>query len=99
MKYEQVKERVARGVYTQVLELRDQNAATYALMDAVAERRPHRASLQVFADKCYEIIMAWDVRCVGKLRELFPGYFPPSLKGPLEAGYDADGDWAVWSRQ
>lgn len=44
----------------------------------------------------YDRIMAWDIRCVGKLRELFPHNFPNSLKnGNLSCYIDHIGDWCV----
>lgn len=36
--------------------------------------------LTTYAGKAYERVMEWDVRRVGKLRELFPQHFPPSLR-------------------
>lgn len=67
-----------------------------ALFDAMAERRPVTESMKVLAEKVTEIIFRWDVRAVGRLRDLWPSAFPKTLsKGKLVAFYDDDGDWAV----
>lgn len=97
MRYERIKATVARSVYSQIIQHRSENCAAEmaAMFDAVAEKRPFGVSLQVLADRCYDIIMNYDVRCVGKLRELFPGHFPATLrKGQLIAVYDDTG-WDV----
>lgn len=53
--------------------------------------------LTSYADKAYERIMEWDIRCVGKLRELFPSNFPHSLrKGALKIDQNEKGDWIVY---
>jgi len=50
-----------------------------------------------YADAACAVIDKWDIRAIGKLRELFPGFFPPSLqKGDLIAEY-ADTDPSDWN--
>lgn len=95
MKYETVKTTVARSVHTAILN-DYRGAGVAALMDSVAENRSTYTSQKALADKCHDIVMVWDVRLVGKLRELFPEWFPKALmKGPLVAGYDDKGEWIV----
>lgn len=104
MKWENVKERVALEVYAAVLRGgqygvgagKPCEAAVAAMFNAIAERIPFHESAKQLAGQAFDRVMAWDVRMVGKLRELFPGYFPKSLsKGKLIAEYDDAGDWVV----
>lgn len=104
MKYEALKARVAGDVYAAVAHNRSpgsnpslgMDAAAAALFDSIAERRPFEASRRELAEKCLHVVMAWDVRMVGKLRELFPDSFPPTLRtGSLVAVLDDAGDWIV----
>lgn len=101
MKYEAIKKQVAQNVYSMLEQGRGGDttyaAAVAAMFDAIAERRPFEQSMKALADKCYNIIMNWDIRMVGKLRELFPVFFPASLRtGKLQCDYDGAGDWIVF---
>lgn len=101
MKYEKVKQAVGRGVYTTVIEGRDFNVMATILIDKMLGEKPkpikHYETFKEYADFAWEVIQNWDVRCVGRLRELFPQHFPPSLsKGSLVCEYDEQGDWAVY---
>lgn len=97
MRWNTVKKRVADEVYTGILHNSfNYDAVAATLMDAVAECRTVRESAADLAFRCHEIIMNWDVRSVGRLRDLFPQYFPHSLKrGPLKA-YMEDCDGSPW---
>lgn len=105
MKFEAIKHQVATGLHRVILHGGDggppgpplkYEAAMAAMFDSLAERRPFQASLEALANECRARVLNWDVRCVGKLRELFPDLFPPSLrKGPLVADYCDDGEWMV----
>ncbi len=55
------------------------------------------STAKALADAAYLRVMAWDVRCVGTLRELFPQHFPKTLlKGPLVAFIEDESDeWVV----
>lgn len=106
MKYEIIKERVACLVFTAIEQggmygvggANKYEAVVAAVFHSVAERQPVAVSLKELAGKAYDIVMAWDVRMVGKLRELFPEFFPKSLsKGKLIAEYDEQGDWVVFT--
>jgi hypothetical protein len=105
MKYEIIKERVAclvfsaieRGGMYGVGGANKYEAAVAAMFNAIAERQSFDASLKELAGKAYDVIMAWDIRMVGRLRELFPEFFPKSLsKGKLVAEYDEQGDWVIF---
>ena len=105
MKYETILKRVAGDVHAIIMRggivaiggSKQYDAAVAAMFNAVAERVRFDDSLKALADRAADIILAWDVRMVGKLRELFPDQFPKSLqKGKLTADYDDDGDWAVF---
>lgn len=108
MKWETIKKTVARGMYTHTL-CCESGILAYMLIDLLGsnfdpirmlpegERSACNVS-KLYADRVYDRIMAWDIRMVGRLRELFGGYFPPSLReGPLVAGYDEKGNWEVVS--
>jgi hypothetical protein len=107
MKYETLKIQVAKRVYTQIMsewfsmgdneDIDFGNDANLAILfDAIAEKRPVRASRQDLANKCYEVVMDWDVRMVGRLREIFPKYFPASLKKGKLVAYMADNEDCDW---
>lgn len=115
MKWETVKDTVARGVFTEIqqcwgpvtlpLMLLDLVTSGFAVIRDIQKREnntAHGAAIATeYANKAWEVIMKWDLRAVGRLRELFPRYFPPSLrKGELVA-YMADNencDWMVECR-
>ena len=94
MKYDNVKEKVARGAYGSVMHGKNNFDI---LVDLIHMKPiPPRQAIQECADLAYETIMAWDIRCVSKLRELFPEYFPSSLKkGNLICDMDEKGNWCV----
>jgi len=103
MKYETLRARVAADVFHAVRNcctvgpIYGPDVMTAALFDGIAEKRRVWESLEALATECARIVMAWDVRKVGKLRELFPASFPRHLRtGPLIADYDAAGDWAIY---
>ena len=105
MKWETIKTQVAdtvcdaltRGGLSGGVKPESGEVLAAALFDSMAERRPWRESVDDMARLVRERIEAWDVRCVGKLRELFPYAFPASLRtGPLVADCDHDdGEWRV----
>lgn len=54
------------------------------------------ATACALAEAAYQRVKAWDIRCVGTLRDLFPAYFPKALRsGPLVA-YIEDTDAGCW---
>lgn len=100
MKWEKIKKSVAGYVYDQIVQGRDWVTMTAILLDATMGPRPGEALVsslrRVYAEKAIEIIDGWDIRQVGRLRELFPDGFPSSLRrGTLVADHDARGDWQV----
>jgi hypothetical protein len=103
MKFETIKKKVAQGVYTNIIEMRDWNTMATILIDKMLSGKPkpirHYETSKEYADFAWTVIDNWDVRMVGKLRELFPQHFPPTLlKGDLICDYDVDGDWAVYKK-
>ena len=103
MKWETVKSTVAREAFTQV----QTNWAHWAniLTDLVASDfaakrgHPDHTLITDYANAVYERIMNWDIRLVGKLRELFPHQFPKSLSnGELVCEYDENCNWCVNKR-
>lgn len=113
MKWDKVLGEVAGRVYAQIIEARiweieaiillDLMGCDFKLPDSVTKMSgwTHRGYdlRKIYADKALDVIMAWDIRMAGKLRELFPGHFPKSLRaGPLVAACDDDGDWAIWAK-
>ncbi len=107
MKWENVKQTVGRGVYTVISEARSEEVRAIALVDMLSsnfqvlrelspDRKHAHEILKAYADKAWDIIQNWDIREAGKLRDLFPDFFPRSLqKGRLQAGYDDKGNWDV----
>jgi hypothetical protein len=66
------------------------------MLDAIAERRPIHTSLDAANEAIIKRIEAWDIRCAGTLRDLFPLAFPPALRsGRLIAEMNQEGDWVV----
>jgi len=101
MKYDILIDRVAVNVRTSIIRGAGLDGhLTLAAIDVMhTHKMDGRASIDFIADKCYEIIINWDVRMIGKLRDIFPVYFPRSLrKGNLICGYNSDGDWEVLPR-
>lgn len=102
MKYDTLRARVAADVAHAVRNcctvgpIYGPDVMTAALFDGMAEKRRVWESLEALAAECTRIVMAWDVRMVGKLRDLFPDSFPRNLRtGPLRADYDEAGNWVV----
>lgn len=100
MKWDRVKKKTASMVYTHILEGHSFETMAVILLDGVAQNKPvSKKDFYVYADKAYEIIMNWDIRCAGKLRDTFPWAFPTSLCKPGQfcAGIDDEsGDWELW---
>jgi hypothetical protein len=107
VKWEVVKNHVGREVHSKIQEGRDWETMATILVDfVIAGTHPpeaivsSRASFKLYADKAWDTIQQWDIRAVGRLRDLFPGEFPKSLaKGDLVAFYDDKGDWAVCRKE
>ena len=109
-KWEALKERIAAEQYSRVLYRPDYEAAAVSMISTLfstAEAGPWkekwRERLAELADEVHNRIRCWDVRCAGKLLELFPGYLPKKQQGlPFrvelvdnEAGTDCD--WTlIW---
>jgi hypothetical protein len=101
MKYQALLRQVSINVREQILrgggDIRYEAAAA-ALFDAIAEKRNFNTSLAAISEKVSDIIEAWDIRCISRLRNLFPEAFPKTLrKGKLYAEYDENADWCVFS--
>lgn len=108
MKWNKIKDTVARGVYTQIKDCRSYDTMAVILIDKCLGlgAKPklcsnlHNEVFKEYADKAWDVVQNWDVRCVGRLRDLFPQHFPPSLlKGNLVACYDQDGEWSIAAQQ
>lgn len=101
MKWETVKSRVAAEVHSAIIQGRSWETMATILVDFVSGGQPKspissRESFKLYADKAAEVINNWDIRCAGKLRDLFPGAFPKSLsKGQLVGEHDASGEWVL----
>ena len=97
MKWDTIKKTVASGAYTSIILCANPETIVACIFHSFAEKKPPRESIQDLADIVYERIMKWDVRMVGKLRELFPYYFPKSLqKGILVAEYNEKCEWEIY---
>jgi hypothetical protein len=105
MKWRKVQDHVIAWVRTGIIEGRSIDLMNAMLIDMLAtdfEVRKqaggqHWKMIQLYADKAEQIIRDWDIRMVGRLREIFPHALPVTLhKGKLVCGYDEDGDWEVF---
>lgn len=107
MIWETIKRRVADDICSRIAEGRvnqeeilvdlvSSDFAAIRSMTAEERGRGFGQVRRVYADKVRERIEAWDIRAVGRLRELFPAEFPKSLRsGPLVVEYDAAGNCSV----
>jgi hypothetical protein len=102
VKYELLKARVAADLRTALERglshgsLNTGEAIIAAVFDSIAERRPLEVSLDALIERTMSIVMNWDVRCVGKLRELFPDSFPKNLRTGSLVAYENDDDGSEW---
>jgi len=84
MKWEKVKERIAREVYTYIKNVGYVDSTLLACLlltrDVTGEKLPFAERVQYFADKVFDTVMRWDIRSATKLKEVFPAYFPKSLR-------------------
>jgi hypothetical protein len=103
MKWDTLLRDVARKVYNNVLEGRlamdqiliDLIESDYA---AITDGGGANEIRKRYADKAYEVVMGWDVRSVGRLRDLFPYFFPENLQtGTLVASLE-DAGWVVLAK-
>ena len=104
MKWETIKKRVASGVRKMILTcpgtfpeevVRDLIGSDFA---ALKRGIPIHDINQVYAEAAYDRIMEWDIRGIGKLRDLFPRFFPGTLQRSELRCYimdDPDGTWMV----
>lgn len=100
MKYEKIKKQVAMNLYTAIkTNLCCKDVYVILLENALSNKpKKPREALQDAADFAYDTVMNWDIRCIGKLRELFPEIFPKTLlKGHLILEYGEDG-WEVFKK-
>lgn len=99
MKFETLKKKVADDVRKRIMRgLGWENILLDLVASGFAAKKDTKKgkAIEAYADKAHEAIMNFDVRCVGKLRELFPESFPRSLsKGALVCGYDDNLNWVV----
>lgn len=98
MKWETLKERVAeticygleRGAHHQG------HVALFTYANRMATGASTWESIQELCTEVRRIVANWDIRMVGKLRELYPDQFPSNLRqGPLIAEMNDKGDWIV----
>lgn len=98
MKYETLLNNVAADVHYSVINSvwMTDDTAVAALFAAAMAPAPAHATIRHLADEASKIVLRWDVRAIGRLRELFPRSFPRSLRsGRLVADYDQNGDWVI----
>ena len=99
MKWDALKKRVASELYTSVMHgaLTGEILADLAITGFREKRgRDRGQTIQAYANAVYEQVIAWDIRCVGRLRDLFPNSFPRTLrKGVLCGWQDDTGTWNV----
>jgi hypothetical protein len=98
-RWDKLQKRIGAELYSSIIENRGNvMPQVAACFDAMAERRPPRESLKALAERVYQTIMHWDIRQVGKLRGLFPEYFPKSLRtGHLDCYIDEHENWVIES--
>jgi hypothetical protein len=104
-KWENLKDQIAREIYTKIDRgvfdashiAADILASNFAVFRDLPENWKDINNVRrAYADKAYDTIKAWDVRAVGRLRDLFPKLFPAAIrKGVLTADVDAKGVWWI----
>ena len=57
----------------------------------------HTELFKAYADKAWEVVTNWDIRCAGRLRDLFPDAFPKSLRKGKLIAYMMDNENADWA--
>jgi hypothetical protein len=104
MKWDVLKKKIAADVYTMIVNNGEYQA--FALLDmtlagfAPKKGVDSRMLILQYADIAEKFVLKWDIRMIGKLRDLFPGLFPKSLKeGTLVPDIDNNGDWVVGVRK
>jgi hypothetical protein len=88
-------ERIHRDPETQATILQDLVACGFNVPDSM---RPlnHLSITTAFIKEVARVVDAWDIRMVGKLREICPEAFPRNLKvGDLIAYVDPGSHWVV----
>ncbi len=105
MKWETLKERVARELYyiikegadyQELIQL-DLTKSNFEVLRQLPEQMKHPEAIRkVYADKVWDTIMAWDIRQVYGLRKLFGRFFPKNLRvRELKINYGETG-WEVF---
>lgn len=114
IKWDTLKENIGAMIYSSIAELRDEKAVCQILADAAMsdyealKQIRHKEGelnrtfplIREYAERARKIVMMWDVRCAGQLRDLFPMHFPKHMRtGQLIADYDAKGDWVIMKKE
>lgn len=96
LKWDNLKERIAKDQYTIISEYRDCHAGCYAILTTL-EGKPTkwRDEMGKLADIVYKRIMGWDIRMAHKLMECFPAYFSKWGTRIVEIDQDNNADWFI----
>lgn len=94
MKWETLKKNIATQVHYQITT--GWSFWCQIAWVALNEKILWRDAVDRCANAAYDRIMNWDVRCVGRLRELFPEAFPKSLRNGNLMIYMADNENCDW---
>lgn len=105
-KWDKIKDTVASAVGRELADSfspRGKEAAIAAVLCVIDEpaRGDWRTRVEEIASAAEARILAWDVRLAGRLRDLFPEFFPPELRsGALAAEMDDSpgADWVVYRK-
>lgn len=71
----------------------------YALLKSIEDdfRTDWRSNTVEFTEAVRKRVMAWDVRCAGRLIKLFEKHVPSALRGKqIGAEYDDEDRWVVY---
>lgn len=107
LKFETIKRKALEEYYNRVGSLKhgifgSEGAPFLALvgqieqLNSTGKSRPATDILEEWQDYGQKIIEEWDVRCVGKLAELFPSCVPAYWKGQRLLAYMADNENCDW---
>lgn len=104
MKWDNLKRDVAGYVYQVINEVRTADSGARILtdliscdFDSIRGQVNHTHDIaRIYAQKAHDVVMAWDVRLVGKLRDAFPDGFPPGLRNGRLGCELTDKGWEVF---
>ena len=99
MKWEKVKKEVGGWVYSNIAEGRDWETLSVILLDKCLTGQSKKChshdTFREYAEFAYQVIQNWDIRAAGRLRDIFPHYFPSNLKKGNLTCFLGENGWEI----